>query len=102
MTVTSKGSVGQAAMQASRPRGIIWPLQIGIGVQMHCQFGSHHLIETLNKLGFCSSYSEVGKYEMKSANTLNNTVPAYSRDRFMQFVSDNVDHNVRTIDGLNT
>jgi len=96
------GSIGQAVMQASRPRGIICPLQIGLGVQMHRKFGSHHLIETLNKLGFCSSYSEVVKYEMNSAKALNNTVPAYSPDRFMQFVSDNVDHNVRTLDGLNT
>ena len=39
---------------------------------------------------------------MNSAKTLNNTVPAYSPGRFMQFVSDNVDHNVRTLDGLNT
>jgi len=88
-------------MQASIPRGIIWPLQKGLGVQMHRQFGSHHIIETLNKLGFCSSYSEIGKNEMKSAKTMNNTVPAYSRGRFMQFVSDNEDHNVRTLDGLN-
>jgi len=69
---------------------------------MYRQFGSHHLIETLNKLGFCSSYSEVVKYEMNSAKTLNNTVPAYSPGLLMQFVSDNVDHNVRTIDGINT
>ena len=44
-------SLGQAIMQAARPRGFISPLQIGLGVQMHRQLGSRFMIDTLNKNG---------------------------------------------------
>ncbi|KAH3752670.1 hypothetical protein DPMN_187294 [Dreissena polymorpha] len=56
-------------MQAMRPRGIIAPLQIGLGVQMHRLFGSHFLVGTLNKLGFCSSYHEIQRYQEFCKNT---------------------------------
>ena len=46
-------SIGQAIMQSVRPRILNTPLQLGQGVQMHRQFGSRFLIDTLNQLGFC-------------------------------------------------
>ena len=48
-------------------------------------------------MGFCSSYSEVQKFE-------SSTVVAKTQDtsHFLQFVADNVDHNIDTIDGNNT
>lgn len=60
-------AIGQAIVQATRPRAIIAPAQIGLGVQMHHHFGSKHLIQTLNKLGFCSSYNEVLKFKLCAA-----------------------------------
>ena len=38
-------SIGQAIMQAARPRVLLAPLQFGLGVQMHHHFGSHFLID---------------------------------------------------------
>lgn len=62
-------SIGQAIVQAARPRALLAPIQIGLGVQMHHHFGSKHLIQTLNKLGFCSSYTEVLKFKLCAAIT---------------------------------
>ena len=52
-------SLGQATMQATRPRSILAPLQVGLGIQLHHHFVSKFLIDSLNKHGFCCSYSEV-------------------------------------------
>ena len=51
-----KASIGQAIMQATRPRVLIAPLQLGLAVHHH--FGSRFLIDSLHPHGFCSSYSK--------------------------------------------
>ena len=56
-------SIGQAILQAARPRVLMAPLQIGLGVQLHHHFQSKFLIESLNSHGFCCSYDEVKRYE---------------------------------------
>lgn len=60
-------AIGQAIVQATRPRAVLAPVQIGLGIQMHHHFGSKHLIQTLNKLGFCASYAEVLKFKLCAA-----------------------------------
>ena len=95
-------SIGQAIMQAVRPKAIIAPLQIGLGVQMHRQFGSLFLIDSLHSHGFCSSYSEVQKFERSAAYPSGTEIEGINNDSFIQHIADNVDHNIRTIDGLNT
>eukprot|EP00794_Sanderia_malayensis_P002072 gene2072-2349_t len=95
-------SIGQAIMQAVRPKAIIAPLRIGLGVQMHRQFGSRFLIDSLHSHRFCSSYSEVQKFERSAAYHQGTEIEGIDNDSFIQHVADNVDHNVRTIDGLNT
>lgn len=92
-------AIGQAIMQACRPRALIAPLQLGLGMQMHHHFGSKFLIDTLSNLGFSSSYWEVQKYESSAAATLKVQLPEYFPGQFLQFVADNVDHNIRTLDG---
>jgi len=52
-------SIGQAIVQAVRPRLLIAPLQIGLNVQMHHHFVSKYLVDILSNLGFASSYKEV-------------------------------------------
>ena len=59
--------IGQAIMQSVSLRILNMPLQLGLGVQMHRQFGSRFLIDTLNKLCFCSSYSEIQRYKRCAA-----------------------------------
>jgi hypothetical protein len=54
-------SLGRAIMQAIRPRVLLAPLQVGLGVQLHHHFASKSLIDSLHKHGFCCSYSESHK-----------------------------------------
>ena len=61
-------SIGQAIIQACMPRGIIAPPQIGLGVQMHHLYGSKFLKDTLNSMGFCSSYTEIQRFDTSAAS----------------------------------
>ena len=96
------GSIGQAIIQATRPRVLVSPLQIGLAVQMHYNFGSRFLIDSLHEHGFCSSYSEVQRYEHSAALTRGTDIPNFCANDTIQYMADNVDHNVNTLDGLNT
>ncbi|XP_052771710.1 uncharacterized protein LOC128211218 [Mya arenaria] len=76
-------SLGQAISQAALPRSAICPLQLGLGVQLHHQYGSRFLIETLNSLGVCSSYQEIQRFETsaaipKSISYTDRTISLYS------------------------
>ena len=57
-----KSSIAQAIIQHVRPRSILSPMQLSLAVMLHRHFGSRYLIDTLNKMGFCSSYSEVQRF----------------------------------------
>ena len=95
-------SIGQAIVQAARPRVVIAPLQTGLAVQVHHHFASRFLLESLYSSGFCSSYAEVKTFEMSAACSHGTDIPGISPDHSLQYVADNADHNVRTIDGLGT
>lgn len=69
---------------------------------MHHLFGSKFLVDSLHSHGFCSSYSEVKKFELCAANTQGADIPGFTSDHVIQHVADNVDHNSRTLDGFNT
>ena len=89
-------------MEAIRPRAITAPLQICLGVQMHKLYVSRFLIDSLHNLGICSSYSQVQRFERSAAFHHGNHIEGINNESFLQHVADNVDHNLRTIDGLNT
>ena len=95
-------SLGQAIMQATRPRGLLPPLQLGVGIQMHHHFASKFLVDTLHQLGFSCSYSEVQKFERSAAVAQKTEVDGFTPGHFIQYVADNADHNTRTIDGHGT
>ena len=75
---------------------------LGIAVQLHHHFSSKFVIDSLNSHGFCSSYSEVQRFETSAATSQGTDIPDLAADRFVQFVADNADHNVATLDGHNT
>ena len=90
-------SIGQGIIQAARPRVILAPLQLGLAVQMHHHFASKQfLIDSRHSHGFCSSYSTVLQYERSAAATQGTDIPGYKSDQFIQYVTDNVDHNTGT------
>lgn len=88
-------------MQATRPRVMLAPLQFGLGVQLYHHFASRFLIDTLHHLGFCCWYQEVHQFERNAAKFHGTNIPDLSTE-FVQYVADNVDHNIRTLDGLGT
>jgi hypothetical protein len=99
-----QSSIGQCIVQASRPRSYISPMLLGLALKLDGQHGSQDLLMTLSRLGFSSSYDEVVRYKQSVVMAQN---PQESRSGsyppvFTQWVGDNVDHNIRTLDGLNT
>lgn len=95
-------SIGQAIMQAVRPRGLLPPLQIGLGIQLNHHFGSRFLIDVCHALGFCASYNEVNKFASSSAVSQSDIIQGLQQNNSLQFVADNVDHNSCTLDGHDT
>lgn len=91
-------SIAHAIMSVARPMSFISPLQLAAGIAFHRKFGSRKIIEICHGLGFCCSYSEVGRYEVCAALQKNRSL----KDPFLQIVSDNSDFNICTIDGRNT
>lgn len=85
----------------SRPRVLLAPLQFGLGVQLYHHFSSRFLINSLHHHGFCCSYQEVQQFEHNAAQSHGTGIPNLSTE-FVQYGADNVDHNIRTLDGHGT
>lgn len=94
-------SIGQAIMQAVRPRVLLVPLQIGLGVQLHHHYASRFLIDSLHHHGFCCSYQQVQEFERSAAFSRGTDIPNFN-NQFLQYIADNADHNIQTLDGNNT
>ena len=56
----------------------------------------------LHKLGFCSSYTEVQRFENCASHQQNTNMGEIDSSQSLLFVADNVNHNLNTLDGLNT
>lgn len=97
-------SIGQTIVQAVHPRAVLTPLQVGLAVQMHHHFRSKFLIDVLSAMGFCSSYSEVQRFEENAASSVALDVLGSINlaDRMLMFAADNVDHNIASLDGKGT
>ena len=97
--------IGQAVVQAVRPRAVSAPLQLGVAVQMHHLHRSRFLIDSLSTMGFASSYPEVQRFELNAACSLAPDVLGGDMDILGQsllFAEDNVNHNIITLDGKGT
>ena len=96
-----QNSIGHAIVQASRPRSVIAPIMFGVGIEMDHVFGSKWLINELSHLGFSISYDEVmkSKQSVIHSETLDNLLSEYIPGTFTQWVADDVDHNVASLDG---
>ena len=88
-------------MQAARPRVLLASIQVGLGIQLHHHFASRFLIDSLRRHGFCCSYQEVQRFGKNAAVHQGTNIPNHTSE-FVQYVADNVDHNIRTLDGNDT
>ena len=86
------------------------PKQIGLAMAVHHLTGSKVLITLLNRMGHCSSYSEVQEVDTSlamevtaMAEQFGTAVPSnISTGPFIQFAADNNDLKEETLDGKNT
>lgn len=78
---TKVASIGQSIMQAIRPRMMIAPLQLGPDASPFC-------------------VTQNMKYEQSAAVAQGTEIPGFTEEH--HYVTDNVDHNVATIDGTGT
>ena len=65
-------------------------------MQLHPHFVSIFILDTLNSLGFCSSYSEVQRLESCASVSYGTDIPdlhTVSVAHTVQYIADNVDHN---------
>ena len=94
---------GQCLLRAARTRSMIPPLLFGLGVELDHTFGSKWLINKPFHLGYSISYDEVTRFKQNSIVTSNfeDVLPKYPSS-VTQWVADNVDHNICTLDGKNT
>ena len=99
-----QNSIGHAIVQSARPRSVITPILFGVGVEMDHVFGSKWLINELAWLGFSVSYDEVMRYKQSviQNESIENVLADYIPGSFTQWVADNIDHNVATLDGQGT
>lgn len=87
-------------MQSTCPRSFLPPLQIGLSVTLEHKYGHRDLVDMINTLGFCSSYTEASKYRRNAATTQDVDLRIEEiADTFVQYQADNVDHASTTLDG---
>lgn len=97
-----QASIGQCILKAMKPNSVIPPLQFGLGVEVVNAIGSKWLSNELSRLGFAVSYDEVIRFKQSVLVSKENGATLDGKAEFTQWVSDNVDHNIATIDGKGT
>lgn len=92
-------SIAHAIISTTRPRSFTSPILLGIGTFLYRKYGSRNLVDVLSALGFSSSYNDVRNFEV---SCLQQPLKIVTNNSFTQFVFDNADINMDTIDGHDT
>lgn len=66
---------------------------------MEHKYGHRDLVDMMNRLGFCSSYTEASRYTKNAASSHGVDILGDISDTFVQYQADNIDHVSRTLDG---
>ena len=99
-------AVGQCIVQAAKPRSVLCPIPLRLGVELAKTFGSKWLLNHLAKLGFSVSADEVLRFKQSaiqhSKEYHNEALEKDNNESFIQWSADNVDHNILTLTGKGT
>ena len=66
---------------------------------MHHLFQSKFLVDSLHQHGYACSYNEVKKFERSASVVQGTELPEVATRNFVQCSCNNVEHNLRTLDG---
>lgn len=77
-------------------------LLLGLSIFMHRKYGSKGILDILSSLGFYASYTETVNYEAAIACNPQPDISWSDTEMFVQYVGDNADINMHTIDGRDT
>ena len=97
-----QASIGQCILKAMKPNSAIPPLQFGLVVDVSMAMGSKWLNNELSRLGFALSYDEVLRFKQAVLLDKKKQIQNQTEGGFTQWVADNVDHNLNTLDGKGT
>ena len=98
--ILKRSPVGQAIISAARPRSAVLPITFGFGAEMDNMFGQRWLIDEQSKLGFSVFYDEMKRYKQSVISNEDSLSATSTRGPdFVQWVADNVDQNISTLDG---
>lgn len=92
-------NLGHSIISIVRPNSFLSHLHLAVGTYIHRKTGSKLIIEILSALGSCVPYHHIRLFE---ASAIMDPPTTIIEDTFVQFVFDNTDHNVQTIDGHRT
>lgn len=95
-------AICHSIVQAARPKSCISPILFGVGVSLDHMFGSRLLLDVLARLGFSITHDEVGRYKQSIVQCNHLDLPNSYAHSFTQWSGDNVDHNLKTLDGTGT
>lgn len=95
--VTRKNvSIAHSIISAVRPRSFLSPVLLGIAHFIHRKFGSRNLINLLASMGLSANYYQTEQLQISSIFQPQKPIP---EKLFCQYVFDNADFNVATLDG---
>lgn len=92
-------ALAHAIIVAVRPKSFLSSILIGVATYCYKKFGSRLLINLLSTLGFSASYDEALRLEGSYVMQAKEAVVDVSVNPFSQFIFDNADFNVNTLDG---
>lgn len=92
-------AIAHAILKAARPRCFLSKVLLAVGCYLKKKFGSKLLIDTLSAIGFSCSYWEIQLLEL---SCIFRQQPRVLPTGFSQWVADNADFNVNTLDGRNS
>lgn len=95
-------SISHAIMAAIRERSFSSQLLLSLSVFLHRRYGSKRLLDILSSLGFAASYSNTVQYEVSAVYHPHPRILSSESGALVQYVGDNADINVQTLDGNNT
>ena len=90
-----KQTLGLCILKAVKLNSVLPSLLFGIGLETDHAIGLKMLLTEISKLGYAICYDEVKWY--KQSVLMDEDILDHIKDRFMQFVENNVDHNTDTL-----